>query len=922
MQTKPQDRGETLGADEHTDAGSRDSLDDNHTDVSQRSANLSRSGEDKLERVDRFRLDRVLGSGGMGTVYEGWDEKLQRRVALKLLRRTSNPSKSERRFFREAQGLARISHPNVVPVYDVGRWNERVWIAMEFVPGQTLGEWVAGSKRSQAEILDKWLGLGRGLAAIHDCGLIHRDIKPSNVLVGEDGRVRIIDFGLVKAADTQHDPGESTEATLDSGSDHLSGSLTEIRGFMGTPGYAAPEQQDGRPIDACSDQFSFCVGLWEALCGARPPRTERERSGLVPLPEGVRLAKRLHHALSRGLALEPRDRFADMHALLVELAPRQRKWLAPAAAATLTAILAGGVAVAVMPDGDVAPVLPDPCASAASEIEGVWTAQRRDHLAEQMDSAVSARATALVDEWASSWSSAATTSCEDVHVRQIYSEQAQDLRTMCLARSLDSLSAFMLAVDQGDVTTTHALIEWMSQLRDPKACLGEAVLRTTYRSAAQESDDEVATLRQQLIGIGVAGTRDYQQRIQVAERVRERAKQLGAEQLLGEAQLALGLLRTKTYELATARSELGRALDIATMRHDAELGADAWSALFVIEAKLALDRPRAAWMLERQAALFEEVDPGPRRRARMLTDRAHYLWLDSRLVQAEETLREALALYESIGLSASWERADTMHTLGWVLSTMGRSEAALEAYEAARTIELDSAAGGGREVSAAKDAINEAIALIEGQKYAQAHVRAREGLDLAIAQQGPRGDMVANFHLVIAAACDGLGDHDCVRVHAEQADAISRLNHSPDDLARIDVLSGVGVAAFNDGRPEAAVAAFEQALTIAQRHTAADSIQIGYAEANLAEALHAMGQDLRAYSLASHALQILEPQNPDNHRLVPVLMLAAELELGSDNPEAARRKLERAATLAAESDGETRRKIDELIARCEKRAPD
>ena len=167
-------------------------------------------GEEPLGTVDRFKLEGVLGTGGMGTVYEGWDEKLQRRVALKFLRGTVDSPSGEKRFFREAQGLARISHPNVVPVYDVGRWEGRVWIAMEHVPGQTLGEWVAEAPRTRAEIVDRWTAAGRGLAAIHDAGMVHRDIKPNNILLGDDGRVRIIDFGLVKAADTHHDLSEST----------------------------------------------------------------------------------------------------------------------------------------------------------------------------------------------------------------------------------------------------------------------------------------------------------------------------------------------------------------------------------------------------------------------------------------------------------------------------------------------------------------------------------------------------------------------------------------------------------------------------------------------------------------------------------------------------------------------------------------
>jgi serine/threonine protein kinase/tetratricopeptide (TPR) repeat protein len=922
MDTRPQEPGDTLDGNDRTEGPSEDSPDLTPGDTFQRTeqdAEPVSSNEAPLERVDRFRLERVLGSGGMGTVYEGWDEKLQRRVALKFLRRTANPSRSEKRFYREAQGLARISHPNVVPVYDVGRWNERVWIAMEYVPGQTLGDWASAAARSHAELIDKWLAVGRGLAAIHDAGLIHRDIKPSNVLVGDDGRVRIVDFGLVKAIDTQRDPEEIEQPTLEGSGDHLSNShLTEVRGFLGTPGYAAPEQQDGRQVDGASDQYSFCVGLWEALCGARPPRQERDRSRLVPLPDGVRLPKRLHQALSRGLALEARDRFADMHTMLAALAPPQRRWLAPTAAAAATAVLAGGIGYALIPPPhDSQPAPADPCAEAASSIENVWTHDRRQSLAQQVDATASARATQRVDEWAALWSNAATTSCEDIHVRQLYSEQVQDRRAICLARSLDSFEAFMLAVDERSVTSTHQLIEWLGVLRDPEACLGEAVLRSNYEAVSSEFDDEVATLRQKLIGAGVSGKGDYRQRIHMVERVRDRAAEIGDKSLLGEASLTLGLLRTKVYELPGAHAEFGRTLDIGTLMHDAELVADAWSALFMIELKK-LDLPRAAWALDRQAALFDEVEPGPRRRARLLLDRAHYFALDSRLEQAEAVLREALSVYESAGLSATWERAEAMHTLGWVLSLMGRNDAALEAYAEARRIELDGSPDA-RMTSAAVDLLNESIALVDGGQPREAHERALAGLELAIAEQGPRSKLASQAHVIIAAACDALGDHDCVRNHAEQADEISQIAVGATSLSRIDVLSTVGVAAVRDNRLQDAVPPFEQALAIAQHHTAADSLRVGLAEGNLAGVLHALGQHQRAFPLATHAVETLQKHLPESDpKVYSVTLTLAEIELARNEHDAARDLLERVAAIVPSDDIDTHRTIDELLARCGK----
>jgi tRNA A-37 threonylcarbamoyl transferase component Bud32/tetratricopeptide (TPR) repeat protein len=930
METMPHNRGETLDGEDRTegvsDLDAPDLTPGDTFEPTLEGDSPDTSDTPPLDRVDRFRLERVLGSGGMGTVYEGWDEKLQRRVALKFLRRTTNPSRSEKRFYREAQGLARISHPNVVPVYDVGRWNERVWIAMEYVPGQTLGDWAAAAPRSNDELLDKWLDVGRGLAAIHDAGLVHRDIKPSNILVGDDGRVRIVDFGLVKAADTRRDSGdvmvttpESDSRRRSSSSSQLINDLTEARGFLGTAGYAAPEQQDGREVDACSDQYSFCVGLWEALCGARPPRQERDRKGLVPLPVGVRLSKRLHHALSRGLALEARARFGDMHGLLGALTPPQRRWLAPTIAAVVTALFAACVNY-VLGSDEIEPLASadDPCAEVATPIEAVWTSERRQTLAKQLD-AVSTRATQLIDEWADVWSNAATTSCEDVHVRQLYSEQAQDRRATCLARSLDSLEAFMLAVDEGSVTNTQQLIEWLDVLRDPEACLSEAVLRSNYDTVAEEFSEEVAMLRRQLIGTGVSGGRDYQQRIRVAEQVADRAGEIGDKLLLGEASLTLGLLRSKTYDIAGARADFGRTLDIGTVMGDAELCADAWSGMFVVEGQLEIDLPRASWVLDRQEAMFEGIEPSPRRRARLLRDRAQYYVLDSRFELALATQRQALQLYDSEGLEQTWDRAEAMHALGSILSKMGRDEEAFAAYDAASGIENDGSNHRGRETSAAKKLLDESIALVMAQKLAEGRAQAESGLELAIAQQGCCGAMVMNFHVVIAAACDQLGDRDCLRTHAEQANEISLIAFGPTSLARFDVLSAVGVVALRDEHPDLAITTFEQALDIAQRHDAADSYRVGMAEVNLSGALADAGQTERATSLAVHALAVLQARLPKDHPdLILAFMQLGELELERKNLDAARRLLERAAAIVPDSDTQTVATIDELLARCGK----
>jgi serine/threonine protein kinase len=154
---------------------------------------LPRSGDPR--RIHRFAVLRQLGAGGMGVVYAAYDEELDRRVAIKVVREDMVASQGRSRMLREAQAMAKVSHPNVVQVYEVGEFAGQVFVAMEFVKGITLADWLTAEERAWEEILEMYLQAGRGLAAAHHQGLVHRDFKPDNVLVGADGRARVLDFG-------------------------------------------------------------------------------------------------------------------------------------------------------------------------------------------------------------------------------------------------------------------------------------------------------------------------------------------------------------------------------------------------------------------------------------------------------------------------------------------------------------------------------------------------------------------------------------------------------------------------------------------------------------------------------------------------------------------------------------------------------
>ena len=218
------------------------------------------------ETVGRYQVVATIGRGGMGVVYLAHDPRLNRQVALKVLRadRDADRANAQARLLREAEALAQLSHPNVVAVYDAGLWHDQVFIAMELVAGGTLRTWAREHQGSARDILDAFVQAGYGLAAAHDAGLVHRDFKPENALIDRAGRVRVTDFGLARF-DGAAPQDADRRRTAGSASPMLATPLTEAGSVLGTPAYMAPEQVSGRDIDARTDQFCFCVSLFEAI---------------------------------------------------------------------------------------------------------------------------------------------------------------------------------------------------------------------------------------------------------------------------------------------------------------------------------------------------------------------------------------------------------------------------------------------------------------------------------------------------------------------------------------------------------------------------------------------------------------------------------------------------------------------------------
>ncbi|MDC0720347.1 serine/threonine-protein kinase [Nannocystis bainbridge] len=518
-------------------------------------------------RLGRYVVGERIGAGGMGVVYAGHDPELGRKVAIKLVRpdRVGAGSAGRERLLREAQAMAKISSPHAVTVYEAGTWGEQVFVVMEFVAGTTLTQWLGEAPRGVREVIEVFLQAGRGLEAAHRAGLIHRDFKPDNVLVGEDGRARVADFGLAHAAAEAASP--LSRGTLLPG--HvLGGSSTATGALIGSLPYMSPEQHRGAAASARSDQFSFCVALWEALHGQRPfvgATAEELRSrvlagAIAPPPEGARAPASLRRILLRGLQVEPTGRWPDMATLLaaLERAGRGRGraalWLGAAA------VVAG--VFAAWPEEHVQE---DLCKGAGSEIAAVWGEARRStvrqaFLATGRPEAMEAwsQVAARLDAYAGEWAEAREEACRAANdaERTGPKEQAH-LELACLDRSLGELRALVVAFTDDAEGVLGNAVKAAVKLRPLSTCRE----RPELALQVAPSDPAVAVQVQALGGRldEIAALLKAGEVARALPRAREAATQaelLGHEFTTAEALVLLGSLQSHAGEFAAAEATL------------------------------------------------------------------------------------------------------------------------------------------------------------------------------------------------------------------------------------------------------------------------------------------------------------------------------------------------------------------------------
>jgi tetratricopeptide (TPR) repeat protein len=554
--------------------------------------------------LGRFIVLALVGRGAMGEVYGAYDPDLDRKIAIKLVRTGTgggDTSGGRTRLMREAQATAKISHPNVVVVYDAGTFGERVFIAMEFVEGHTLRYWLEERERSVPEILDAFLAAGRGLAAAHEKELVHRDFKPDNVMISASGQVRVMDFGLARIADeplASDAAGREPAAPLTprpeappvdlEATPFLSGMrarapiaptatlafndrITATGALLGTPAYMSPEQFQRGPADARSDQFSFCVALHEALFEMRPfvgqtfDELARNVVGgnLVQPPKARGVPARVRKALERGMSTNPADRFPSMQALLAELetgAGRGRGGFAAQAAAKLAGVWE-------------APVGGESLVTLEKEaIRRAFLATEKPYAA-----ALFASASATLDRYTQRWSELYVEVCEATHVRGEQSAEILDLRMAFLTEGLDDLKALCRLFREATPEVVSNADKAATALANLERCQDIAFVRNAIRPpqdfetriAVENLRGKVAEVRALLrVGRITEGLR-------AASPLVEEARRVGYDPVLAEALLMLGSLEYEASRYERSVEAHTEAFTVGQLaRHD-EVAAEA-----------------------------------------------------------------------------------------------------------------------------------------------------------------------------------------------------------------------------------------------------------------------------------------------------------------------------------------------------------
>ncbi len=810
-----------------------------------------------LERgtcVGRYLISDVLGQGGMGVVYRAFDPDLGRPIALKMLTVEKSPgqntdvcAESRSRLLREAQALAKLSHPNVVTVHDVGTFENAVFIAMELIEGKTLGEWLRSDKPTPEEIMTVIMAAGRGLAAAHREGIIHRDFKPANVIVGKDQRVRVLDFGLARATDEQGaedqsatarqiaEPADTPDWQESSGSvNYLSSSLTQAGTIMGTRNYMAPEQFEHRPLDERVDQFCFCVVLYEALHGFRPFEAKSNRllvkrmfAGRVKLPEKTVLPDWRMKVILRGLQGEPEERYSSMEQLLAALdhdpfavvrqarAKRRKKLLLAGAILFFLGSVALGLWYGTTKGsrlckgaGDkIASVWPD---SVRAEIKAAFLATGRPNAQDTFE-----RVAKQFDKYADAWVTMSTEACEAAHVHGSQSFQMMDLRMACLERRLDEFFAVtQLFVTQTDKEVLNKAVKIAFGLSNLSVCADDDALSATIPPPADpKTRAKVKSLRKRLGEIGVLiNAGKYEQTMVIAKEVLAAAKQSAYLPLEAEALLRLGKALDNTGKYGQSVQTLKSAALLADSCGHDQVRAKALTTLVFVVGYL--------------QANFEE--------AKKLAERARGV---------------LVRLNDKGELLTTWN-----NNIGIVLSKRGEYDQALKHFE--KGLELEKERLGAEHTDVASSDNNIGLVYFRTGKLDRALLHLERALKVMVATLGPEHPDVAAAHNNLGLVYFQKGEYQLVGEHYQKALSIWQKTLGPDHPDVAGAHNNLGIVFAREGDLERAQRHYEKALIIWDNALGPNHILLVWALSGLGSIKLQQGHIAEARTLLERAISI------------------------------------------------------------------
>ncbi len=885
-------------------------------------------------------------------MYVAYDDQLDREVALKLLLRERADDPSARsRMLREAQVLARLNHPNVVQIHEAGIHEDQVYLVMELVDGVTLRKWLddtpqGSSVRPPAEVLPVMIAAGQGLAAAHAAGLTHRDFKPDNVLVGHDGRVRVLDFGLARPGAEQ---GEAAGSSLtssvddpttngsDSGAGRNSGSgsrrgiaqLTTPGRVVGTLAYMSPEQLAARPLDARSDQFSFCVTLYEALYGIRPftgrtfaahlmavtQGTPREPKDRAPTPRWLRAL------VLRGLAVETDDRHADMEALLRQLQrPRGRIRAVGLAAG---ALLLGGAALAI------ALRSPDtPCALADAELSERWDDAARERVqsafvaAEPSYGAESAeRVIAALDGRVGAWRAEQRDACEDTRVRQTHPQSILARRTACIERSTADLRALLHALSVADAGMVENGLELVAALPQPVRCQELDSLGPD----APDDPDAVRVVREALAATRLARvTGNEDEAISAADAALMRAEATGYGPVHAEAMLeaARARLSGPRQEDKNSGVELAwQALDLTERHEHRELLFEIWIELLTEDQRRGHSDRARLWARRAEVAL-DRSPSEPQRRAELFFRRGDAERKAGEFAKSQRWIRRGLDDLEGQpGLEL--ERAQLYEALGNIRRRTDRPDLSLEAYDRAEALWREHL--GPRHPYLARHDYNVGLLLTELGRVDAARGRLDRAHTRWTELYGPKTMLTGRIELALAQLDQTTGALDDALAHAQRGQEILAGTRGPNDPLQIEALQLLGLVQFRRGEFQDAYDVWQRALEHIEASRSPEDSEALLTRANLAETLLELGRHSRAREAYEALLPAVESRGEQEPVMLMLVLKGLGLtELAAERPPEATKRLRAALALLDLHGGHPLERADLLwaLARAERGAAD